>query len=134
MLLSIEKNQLQCIKVLTSCGADPNYYSQELHMTPLIFATKKKNLDIMMYLVENKADVNYQTEESMSPLHEACAGNFTEGVRYLLTLDEIHKSLNAVESKKVGHTPLFCAVEVGAFESFKLLIEHGADLTHMQVI
>ena len=100
-----------------------------------MFATQMKNLEIMKYLIENySVDVNFQTEESMSPLHEACAmkGGFTEGVKYLVNLPNIQ--LNEVESEKKGHTPLFCAVEAGNVESVKLLIDNGADIKHMEVI
>ena len=37
-----------------------------------------------------------------------------EGVKYLLSLENIKESLNAVESERRGQTPLFCAIEAGA--------------------
>ena len=55
-------------------------------------------------------------------------------MKYLLSLENIKESLNAVESERRGETPLFCAIEAGAIESVKLLIAHKADLTHMQVM
>ena len=67
------------MKVLLTSGSNVNLYLNELCLTPLIFATQQKNLEMMKCLVDNKADINFQTEESMSPLHEACAGDFTEG-------------------------------------------------------
>ena len=79
VLLAVEKNQIECLKILLTSGANANLYLHDLCVTPLIFATQKKNLEIMKCLVDNKADINFQTEESMSPLHEACAGDFTEG-------------------------------------------------------
>ena len=135
VLLAIEKDRLECLKILLISGGDSNLYLQDLHVTPLMFATQMKNLEIMKYLIENySVDVNFQTEESMSPLHEACAmkGGFTEGVNYLVNLPNIQ--LNEVESEKKGHTPLFCAVEAGNVESVKLLIDNGADIKHMEVI
>ena len=137
VLLAIEKNQLECLKVLLNSGANPNLYLNDLHVTPLIFATQKKNLEIMKYLISNQAvDVNFQTEESMSPLHEACAvkGGFTEGVKYLLSLESVlNESLNAVESELKGETPLSCAIEAGNIESVRLLIANDACINHMQV-
>lgn len=91
----------------------------------------------MKYLISNQAvDVNFQTEDSMSPLHEACAvkGGFTEGVKYLLSLENVlNVSLNAVESELKGETPLGCAIEAGNIESVRLLIESDASINHMQV-
>ena len=137
VLLAIEKNQLECLKVLLNSGANPNLYLNDLHVTPLIFATQKKNLEIMKYLITNHTvDVNFQTEESMSPLHEACAvkGGFTEGVKYLLSLESVlNESLNAVESELKGETPLSCAIEAGNIESVRLLIANDACINHMQV-
>ena len=91
----------------------------------------------MKYLITNHTvDVNFQTEESMSPLHEACAvkGGFTEGVKYLLSLESVlNESLNAVESELKGETPLSCAIEAGNIESVRLLIANDACINHMQV-
>ena len=123
ILIAIEKNHLDSIMVLLSTGTDPNFYNQDLNVTPLIFATQKKNLEAMKLLVQYGADINFQTEKSLSPLHEACKEDFIEGVQYLLSLEKI--AINAVESKKVKETPLFCAIEAGAVDIVKLLIHKG---------
>lgn len=71
------------VKGLVEKGVDVNFQDQSYGSTPLILACQYGFVDIAKYLIENKADVNLQAKNGMSPLM-AAAGVSKELVEILL--------------------------------------------------
>ena len=67
LLRAIDHGQIDCIKELVIAGADLNFYSKELCVTPLIFALYQSRHDCMEVLLELGADANFQSEEVPVP-------------------------------------------------------------------
>ena len=125
LLKAIELGLPAFVEVLLRSKADPNLYSNELMVTPLIFATKSMDLTSMRLLTQFGANVNAVAfNNGQTALHAACDRGFTLGVSYLLSLNaEID-----IKDKKGNQTPLYLALKAKDEESVRLLIAHGANL------
>ena len=98
----------------------------------LVSATQNGDQKSVAYLLDRGADVNFQNDLGLSPLHVAASKQDKEMVRLFLT----HKALvNAKD--KAGRTPLHYAVGArqlwwepkdGDIEAARLLLDHGADI------
>lgn len=67
---SIEKNQLECTKLLLKNGANANL-KDEKNKSPLYIAIGSGNLDAVKLLIEFGADLNQKGEEKTKPLFYA---------------------------------------------------------------
>ena len=125
LLKAIELGLPAFVEVLLRSKADPNLYSHDLMVTPLIFATKSMDLTSMRLLTQFGANVNAVAfNNGQTALHAACDRGFTLGVSYLLSLfAEID-----IKDKKGNQTPLYLALKAKDEESVRLLIAHGAKL------
>ncbi|MCD4725281.1 MAG: ankyrin repeat domain-containing protein [Bacteroidales bacterium] len=93
--------------------------------TPLMYAAESGSLEVVMYLVENGADVNAVSGKQGrgTPLIYAAATNQLEVVKYLLENDA---NINLTTPYQ-NETALMWAVAMGFTEVVKLLVEKGAD-------
>ncbi|PUZ42865.1 hypothetical protein GQ55_9G616100 [Panicum hallii var. hallii] len=87
------------------------------------------HLPCAQLLLERGASLECKDEEGAIPLHDACAGGFTEMVQYMLNFaanrdDCIVRMLNTVDSE--GDTPLHHAARGEHLDVVKLLLEAGA--------
>ena len=125
---NFNKDEESFIGILLRSGADPNLYNHDFNVTPLIYATKRKDLKAMRLLTQFGADVNATSfNTGQTSLHHANQMGFTVGVKFLLEQPNI--DIN-VKDKKGKQTPLFLAIKAQDEESIRLLIAHGADLDH----
>lgn len=92
--------------------------------TPLMHATIDKNADIVLLLLEARADPNAQDSQGNSPLHFAAQGYDTEMASLLLANGAKVNLLNGH-----GNSPLFNAVfnSQGHGKLIKLLVDKGAN-------
>jgi ankyrin repeat protein len=99
-------------------------------MTALAYAIKKKNIDIVKYLLNKGANVNAKSnEEGFTPLMTATVLGSAEIVKLLLATK--HIDINAKD--KDGLTAMMYAKKTGYFEIASLLKRTGAkdgDLDH----
>lgn len=131
LLTAIDEGNHDCMSILLKSGADVNLYSHELHVTPLIYATRKRDLEAMKMLLLFGADVNAASFKSgETALHEACNRSFTEAVTFLLNQPKIQVD---IKDSKGGKTPLFCAMKSKDEVAMTLLIASGANLDHQIV-
>ena len=79
-------------------GADVNAQDNRLN-TPLILATKKKNIALVRFLALRGADLDLANEEGITPLHQAAYGGNPAIVEYLLSL-----GANPAIKSKTGYT------------------------------
>lgn len=126
--------RLNNVKPLVEAGAKINVQTAKLDMTPLIAASVNidpfKHFDsiaVMKYLLDNKADVNFQSKDRKTALITVAAssnhGQSVEKIRLLLTRGA---ELDIVNNK--GETALMLAAGTGNDKAVKLLTEKGANL------
>jgi ankyrin repeat protein len=66
LLLAISEKQVQAVKILVQAGANPNFKCRGY--TPLTLAIIKKNLEIIKFLLDNKAQVNEEDPNYEVPI------------------------------------------------------------------
>ena len=75
----------------------------------LHYACKRGTRDIVKLLVEHEADVTLASNQSITPLHQACYNNQSEVVK--LMLKDSNTDVNAQSDS--GETPLYIACPSG---------------------
>ncbi|KAG8073448.1 hypothetical protein GUJ93_ZPchr0006g42992 [Zizania palustris] len=97
--------------------------------TVLHLACLYGQLPCVQLLLELGASLECKDEEGAIPLHDACAGGFTEIAQYILSFSAnidgcVTRMLNTVDSE--GDTPLHHAARGEHLDVVKLLLEAGA--------
>ena len=86
LLMAIDLGKHEYVKILLQSGANPSLMNYDLKVTPLIYASKKKDLESIRLLTQFGADLNSVTlNNGQTALHLACERGFTPAVSYLLT-------------------------------------------------
>lgn len=111
------------LKMLLSYGADANACTSDRNLTPLIAATKCKQVDCMKLLLKAGANVDYRTSVGSTALHLAVKQHkyWVEGFQILL---EGGANVNQLDSD--GFPPLAAAIGNVDFVALKFLIGAGA--------
>jgi len=92
--------------------------------TPLYAAIGNENVEVIKFLVANRADANAVSVEQWTPLHSATySKKLVESAALLIS-----KGAKVNAQKKDGSTPLHMAATHGNVEFVKLLIAKGADV------
>lgn len=92
-------------------------------LTPLLFAARDGEDDILDFLVQRGADVNKANDEGMTPLGTAVAEGRTSTVLLL-----IKRGADVNKPGVGGTTPLLAAVFQRQTRIAELLVKHGADV------
>jgi len=121
--------QLDLVKKIIEHGEDLNNMAKD-GVTPLLLATRAGHTDIMTYLLDNGAKIDYSDEKyyegDYQPIHEAVMVQNKEAVELLL---EYGADVNSVNSD--GDTPLFTAVRYCDDPAMvNMLILAGADVNY----
>lgn len=129
LLWACENSEFDEVKRLISLGADVNYINPVNKAKPLItaIATYHPSIDIINYLIDKGAKVNYEDGER-SPLMCAVYTSRNDIINKI-----INKGANINAKDEFGRTALFMACD-GYFPRYqsayinivKLLIKHGA--------
>ena len=91
--------------------------------TPFMWSCSNGQVDVAKFLHDHGAKTNEKTYFGRwSPLHYAAAQNQVATAEYLLNCDDIEIDLMRAHD---GPTPLMTAIENGALDVVKLLVEHG---------
>jgi ankyrin repeat domain-containing protein 17 len=91
--------------------------------TPLMEAAQEGHLDLVKFLLENKADVHAQTQTGDTALTYACENGHTDVAEVLLYYGAELEHLS-----EGGRTPLMKACRAGHVCTVKFLIQKGADV------
>ncbi|KAL2800461.1 ankyrin repeat-containing domain protein [Aspergillus keveii] len=95
---------------------------------PVHFAAMSSEI-MVVWLIENGADILVQTYKGKSPLHKAAAAGQSDVVGLLLEAYlERRASAEINRRDYIGRTPLQYACRSGRLESVRLLLEAGADV------
>ena len=97
--------------------------------TPLTYAAKYNNRDIVEFLIEKGAKVNKADDEDVTPLYNAIIYNNIDIVKLLV---ENGADVNKANAK--NETPLHIAVHHGYKKIVKILIENGANINTQDTI
>jgi len=117
-------NNFEIIKLLIEYNFNVNVIDNK-NCTPLVYAAKNDNLEIIEYLLNNGAKMNVKNSES--PLIFACMNNNYVIVEYLL---KARVNVNATEFKifNNGKNALFFACDNNNLKMVKLLINYKINM------
>jgi len=93
-------------------------------MTPLLYAVRLKNYDMLSYILENDVDVDYAGPTGDTPLMHAVRDGESVMVAMLL-----ESGADIDGQDRYGVTPLMKAVERGDMAMVELLLAKGADIS-----
>ncbi|XP_063446547.1 ankyrin-1-like [Mytilus trossulus] len=91
--------------------------------SPLFMACQEGHTDVVLLLINNKADVDICNNKVVSPLNIACQKGHTDVVKTL-----IHNSADINKCGESGTSPLFMACQRGLTEVVQTLINKKADI------
>ena len=129
LMLALELELAEFVKVLLRAGAKASQGSLELGRSPIHGAAQTGNVEMLSLLFwhqKNQADVNsIVTSNGRTALHISVENIQEDCVRFLLRLPGIDVN---VRDKKRGQTPLYLAIKSGSRAIAQMLIENGANL------
>jgi ankyrin repeat protein len=117
-----DRNNIKVIHLLSEVGID----SCDSHLrTSLIWATYYNNLDLLIWLIENGADINHQDTIGYTALHFAGQEKNIETAQLLLD-----KGANLELADIHGNTPIWTAIfnSKGDYSLVKMYLSNGANL------
>jgi len=123
MILAVRTNNINKVNNLIEQGADINFHDSRMEgVTALHEASRKGNVEILNFLLQNGADIHSMNHNGFTPLHIAayCGENMT-----VSTLIKNGADVNA--KAKENLTPLHTAAVRGNIDTVELLINNGAD-------
>ncbi len=112
-----------CAKILLNNGADVNCVVDKDGNTFLYFAAEEDCLQVVKFLLDAKANVNFKNINFETPLHCAVSNGHFEIVQVL-----IEKGADIHDREKDGRTPLHFAADNRVFEIVQVLIGKGANI------
>ena len=128
---AIKKGDKNKVEQLIKNGADVNKADNE-GRTPLWWACRDKNLEIVESLLKNDADVNLADKNGITPLWIACFHNNLEIVESLLKkgadVNQVNKGADVNQVNVKPTTPLLWACSHNNFEMVKSLLDNDADV------
>jgi ankyrin repeat protein len=117
-------NHKDIAEYLVSKGADINVNeSNHLDFTPVTWATRNGNKEMVEMFLENGANLQYRTRLGESYLHFAALFDRKELAEFF-----IERGIEINTAKNGGLTPMHIAVVAGNIDIVKLLVQKGADL------
>ena len=91
--------------------------------TPLHYACLNNHLEIVEYLLSQKANLEAKDKNEKTPLHYACEGCFLPIAEFLIS-----KGADIEATDKYKRTPLYLASQEGHLSIIEYLISKGANL------
>lgn len=119
---AIDNNNFVELKVALREGVNPNQHIDE-DLSPLMYAIQKRvDIELIECLIENGANIKFQTQEGVNLLDEAISTKRLDLIKKLINL-----GLRVdTPTRKSGFTPLMLATSLNSVEIVKFLLENGA--------
>jgi hypothetical protein len=96
--------------------------------TPLHWACKSGNMDLVQILIFFKANLHIKSDGGRTCMHTACAAGHHEVVQYLLKSGASVRDKATKAGGRGGETPLHIAAEAGDVEMCRILLDAGAEI------
>ena len=125
LMEAAENNKLENIQVIMQWGPMMNALKKDTGINALMLAAMKGNTEVVTYLCNNHALVNFQSKDGKTPIFYAAIGGHTETMKALI---DKGASPNIVDCQ--GYTPLWYTRINSKTEALQFLVEHGADINH----
>lgn len=81
--VAVAKGNYEMAQNFLEFGADINQVSQTMEMTPLMFAARYNNLELLKLLVDNGAETATKSKIGITALEYARLSNATDAIKYL---------------------------------------------------
>jgi len=127
---AVRWKNIEIVKFLVSKGADVNDGA-------LSQAAENQDTEIADFLISKGADVNGRGHNNYgwTPLYAAVASNFSSGsdklefIKFLVSKGaDVNTTINAIDVRDDGDSPLHRAAEKGDLEVVKFLVSKGANV------
>ena len=124
-------NQLHLMVTHQNIGAEKNLEFKNkmslnkcnhMHITPVHLACINPNEKILLKIIGNGGELNFQDKRGRKPILFAALCKGPEPLKLL-----IENNCNINERDNAGYTPLILACKRGRYENVKILLEQGAD-------
>ena len=126
-LLAIERGHLEILQLFVdkmgSKIVNASYSAEQTTFSALHQVAANGKVEVLSFLLKNRADVDVQREDSMTALHLACREGRLECVKLLM--DSGANTSIAAQ----GMTAMDFAIAHGHYEVVAFLLKHGADLS-----
>ena len=119
------KGDLDAVKKLLNCGADPNY-ADKYGLTPLHWCANAYNHDCVTLLLAANADVDKKDSFGRSALSIALRESGRDDPDLVEILLSNGADIESVDD--YGSTPLHCAVSYNAANCLSLLLRRGVNI------
>ena len=104
----------------------------EYNSTPLHYACREGNLEVVNLLLKHGADVNKQnTYSTIYPVFDAINSTNNQKNYFLIIQSLIERGANINATDSFGNTLLYHAVEKENIKLIELLIQLGCDINHV---
>lgn len=105
-------------------GEIPVNLKDENQVTPLIYASRSGNVDLVKYLIRSGAEINYESDSSGSPLYGALFKKNYDVAAILID--------NGADPDFPPYLPpIFIAIRKGDIEQVYFLVENGSDVNQV---
>lgn len=123
LVLETLNGDIDMVRTLLKTGEEPDV-SGPKGFTPLMAAVANKDREMIEFLIENGADLNFLTNEgSLSALHFAIKKGYSDMVAFL-----INKGVDINLQSPDNFAPIHTAIIESQNDILKLLINKGADV------
>ncbi|KAK9090498.1 hypothetical protein Sjap_023675 [Stephania japonica] len=119
----VSKISTDCFTTLKTVGSSERLNSSQMKWGLLHTLALSGQIPFMDKLLEQGADIDSRDQDGFTPLHKAVIGKKETVISHLL-----RKGANPNVKDKDGATPLHYAVQVGGFQTVKLLIKYKVDV------
>ncbi|MDY7030587.1 MAG: ankyrin repeat domain-containing protein [Thermodesulfobacteriota bacterium] len=129
LMLAVKNNQLEITKLLIDNDADVNL-KNHCGLTPIMIAAKHGHAKITDLLIQSGANINAKEDKGKrTPLMIASKEGHTSLVKLLL-----QNGANVNDTAKDNSSAVYYALFWDHAPAAKILIEHGADLKHKDIV
>ena len=125
LMLAAMNGHTHAVRLLIEMGSDVNAQIETNRNTALTLACFQGRHDVVLLLVERKANIEHRAKSGLTPLMEAASGGYEAVGKVLL---ERGADVNASPVPTTKDTALTIAADKGHLKFVQLLIEYGAQL------
>ena len=128
LVTASQRGDLARVRELLAAGGSANDVDPDTGRSALHFAARENRAEVIVVLLDSKADINATDRTGKTPLTMAAENSAVEATKLL-----IERGADLNKRDQIGGTPLTWACGLGTASTVKLLIDSGADLSVVDV-